>query len=76
MLAAFARIVANISTFVLPTPSRNCLKAKKSITKGHAEDEHPVVGDGHLDHLQRLSEVDTSGDDGVLHGGHDQPRNP
>jgi len=34
MLARLATIVTTISTLVLPTPSRNCLKAKKSITNG------------------------------------------
>ena len=34
MFARLARIVTTISTFVLPTPSRNCLKEKNSIMKG------------------------------------------
>lgn len=38
----------------------------------HAEDEHPVVGNGHFDHLDGLFEVVHQRDDGILHAGHDQ----
>lgn len=34
MFARLAAIVTNISTFVLPTPSRNCLKVKNSMMNG------------------------------------------
>ena len=48
------------------------LEGEEQHHERHAEDEHPVVGNGHFDHLDGLFEVVHQRDDGILHAGHDQ----
>ena len=49
------------------------LECEEEHDERHAEYQHLVVGDGHVDDLDRLAEVVHERDDRILYGGHREP---